>query len=199
MPDQYRHIPLPSSRSIRVLHLEPSQDRLAPLRCSLKAVSLDDYPKWDADYTALSYSWDAQRPSCKIECDGGNLLITSNCDAAIRELRDSTNTKILWIDSICIDQSSECIQERNSQVALMGEIYKSAAKVAVWLGESDSRVEIAIRHMMEIAAVPEIDGRGESRRDARRGICDRVRNIASSEFKFPSQDCKQYDHFLTKF
>ena len=81
----------------------------------------------------------------------------------------------------------------------MGEIYKSAAKVAVWLGESDSRVEIAIRHMMEIAAVPEIDGRGESRRDARRGICDRVRNIASSEFKFPSQDCKQYDHFLTKF
>lgn len=198
MPDQYRHIPLPSSRSIRVLHLEPSQDRLAPLRCSLNAVSLDDYPKWDADYTALSYSWDAQRPSCEIECDGGNLLITSNCEAAIRELRDSTDIKILWIDSICIDQSSECIQERNSQVALMGEIYKSAAKVAVWLGESDNRVEIAIRHVMEIAAVPVIEDR-ESGRDARRVIRDRVRNIASSEFKFPSQECKQHDHFLTKF
>jgi len=177
MPGKYRHVSLTSSRSIRVLHLEPSQDSEAPIQCSLKVISLDEYPKWDADYTALSYSWDAQRPSCEIACDGASLLITPNCEAAIRELRDTAETKILWIDSICIDQSHKA--ERNLQVALMGEIYKSATKVVAWLGESDSRVEKAIGHMVEISA---IDG-NENRRIAQRNLRERVRNIASSEFK----------------
>ncbi len=37
---------------------------------------------------------------------------------------------VLWIDAICIDQSS--IQERNHQVTMMGSIYSQAACVYSW-------------------------------------------------------------------
>ena len=57
MPDQYYHTPLLHPRHIRVLHLVPAGDSAAPIRCQLDTISLDDHPKWDGDYTALSYSW----------------------------------------------------------------------------------------------------------------------------------------------
>jgi hypothetical protein len=39
---------------------------------------------------------------------------------------------LLWADAICINQSD--INERNTQVKLMGEIYRTATRVHVWLG-----------------------------------------------------------------
>lgn len=68
----------------------------------------------------------------------------------MRQLRSAEEIQILWIDSICIDQTEEAIAERNVQVALMGHIYKSAAKVVVWLGESNPAVESAMQKLMEI-------------------------------------------------
>jgi len=153
MQENYRHIPLTEPRSIRVIHLEPASDLSAPIQCSLKAVSLNDYPEWHAHYIALSYTWGGQNPSCEVDCGGKSLLVTQNCDAAMRYLRDKQQVRVLWIDAICIDQSEQAARERNDQVALMGEIYKSAAKVVVWLGESNIRVEKAIEKMMEIATV----------------------------------------------
>jgi hypothetical protein len=38
----------------------------------------------------------------------------------------------LWVDAICIDQKND--QERNAQVRLMDQIYRSAVTVSVWLG-----------------------------------------------------------------
>ncbi|KAF2187259.1 hypothetical protein K469DRAFT_539566, partial [Zopfia rhizophila CBS 207.26] len=98
----------------------------------------------DVNHTILSSPWHGQRPSCEIEYECGNQLITPNCEAAICELRDAAETRILWIDSISIGKSNDAVQERNSQVVIKGEIYKSARKVVVWLGESDSRAEAAI-------------------------------------------------------
>ncbi|KAG5807705.1 hypothetical protein H9Q74_007679 [Fusarium xylarioides] len=42
----------------------------------------------------------------------------------------------LWIDAICINQDD--IAERNSQVAMMSQIYGSARCVVAWLGEEDA-------------------------------------------------------------
>jgi len=39
----------------------------------------------------------------------------------------------LWIDQLCIDQDNP--KEVGSQVQLMGDIYKAARRVVVWLGE----------------------------------------------------------------
>jgi hypothetical protein len=96
-------------------------------------VSLDAAP----EYEALSYSWDAQSPSHPIATSNGTLLITPNCASALKQLRPEKESRTLWIDSICIDQFN--IEERNAQVKLMGEIYRNANMVLVWLGDDDAK------------------------------------------------------------
>lgn len=57
----------------------------------------------------------------------GEIRITKNCHDALLYLRDKTHPQMLWIDSICIDQSN--IDEANKQVAMMREIYGKAKVV----------------------------------------------------------------------
>ncbi|CAH0051582.1 unnamed protein product [Clonostachys solani] len=45
-----------------------------------------------------------------------------------------------WVDAVCINQADA--QERNAQVALMSEIYKSALSVKIWLGVSSKETAI---------------------------------------------------------
>lgn len=70
--------------------------------------------------------------------------MTFNLEAALRYLRDASVEKVVWIDAICIDQSS--IEEHNSQVLLMRHIYRNATLMQAWLGEaakgSDEAVEV---------------------------------------------------------
>ena len=153
MSNSYHHIPVVGARSIRVLELQPADDVVAPVHCKLKIISLNDFPQWRANYTALSYTWDSQSPSREVNCDGGSLLITPNCEEAIRQLRSAREIQVLWIDGICIDQTPQAVEERNIQVALMGEIYKSAARVVVWLGSGNERVERALQQVMDIAMI----------------------------------------------
>lgn len=123
--------------------------------------------------------------SCELNCDGSNLLIPPNCDAAIRQLRSTTEVQILWIDSICIDQlkNDKSLAERNGHVALMGEIYKSAARVVVWLGEKSEPVEGAINKMVEIAeSFEEKRLSGVDRRVAQQLMRDHTKSISDSEF-----------------
>lgn len=47
-----------------------------------------------------------------------------------------------WIDSICINL--ENMEERSQQVQLMGEIYRRAEKVIIWLGEPSDDTDRAI-------------------------------------------------------
>ena len=67
--------------------------------------------------------------------------ITSNLWEALGRIRHETETKILWVDSICIDQGN--FEERNHQVRLMKDIYKNASEVVVWLGEETEDTAMA--------------------------------------------------------
>jgi hypothetical protein len=98
MSQPYIHIPFKGSYSIRVLFLEPESNYAAPLRCSLAELPLEPAP----EYSALSYAWDAQHPSCPVQCNGGVLRVTPNCESALRRLRHGQDVQKLWIDSICI-------------------------------------------------------------------------------------------------
>jgi hypothetical protein len=56
----------------------------------------------------------------------------------------------MWVDAICINQGD--ISERNQQVAIMHEIYRSASQVLVWAGsDNGDRIDVAIMMMAEIA------------------------------------------------
>lgn len=141
----YEYRPLPSPRFIRVLWLYPAEKSSAAISCDLQDVSLDE----ETHYDALSYAWDGQELSSPIECAGRLLLTTPNCASALRQLRDDTRDRVVWVDSLCINQAS--IADRNQQVALMGEIYKKANMVIAWLGESDSASTKAYERLKELA------------------------------------------------
>lgn len=185
----YRHTLLTSAESIRVIYLQPSTDFWSPLSCSLAVLELAQYTeRQDAQYTALSYSWDAQTPDREVYCDGNTLLVTANCEAALRRLRLSDTTQQLWIDSICINQNSdtEAIEERNHQVALMGQIYKKAKRVVVWVGEKDEKTQHAINVVRDLGHIPgQNDNR--DRREVQRQIQERVQSLKSRVTK-PADD-----------
>ena len=89
----YKHRPLLQARSIRLLKLAPSaqpNDDEARLECELTEVALDCDSGSNTNtpsYEALSYSWDAQVPEVPVLCNGRELLVTRNCNDAMRRLR----------------------------------------------------------------------------------------------------------------
>ena len=141
--DGYRHIPLETSRSIRVLRIEPAPNFSDPIHCSIWQISIDTSSEPPNAYTALSYVWGAPHGTEEIFCDNKTLLITPNCEAVLRALRGGPYASCLWIDALCINQKDdeESLAEKNHQVRLMGEVYRRAKLVLVWLGAvSEPRV-----------------------------------------------------------
>ena len=129
------------TKTIRVIKLFPAKTLESELLCNLLEVKLDS--ENNRSYEAISYAWGGQNPKDDqyITCmDGGKgphrILITKNSATALRYLRKSDEDRILWMDSICIDQSST--MDRNHQVQLMGDIYTFAERVLIWLGEDES-------------------------------------------------------------
>src|ERR1700712_3139596 len=115
---KYTHSPLEIPRSIRIIKLLPALLGDG-LRCQLHTVSLDD-PE-NCVFEALSYVWGTSVLDRPIICNGEKLYVTQNCEVALRRFRKKSKARNLWVDSICIDQTST--KERNQQVKLMKEIY----------------------------------------------------------------------------
>ncbi|KAK9794764.1 putative Heterokaryon incompatibility domain-containing protein [Seiridium cardinale] len=93
----------------------------------------------DPEYEAISYTWadeDGNADKCRtITVNDRAFSVTTNCEAALRRVRYRYNTRRVWIDAICIDQSND--DERGHQVQLMSQIFQKALQVFVYVGESD--------------------------------------------------------------
>ncbi|KAI0452008.1 heterokaryon incompatibility protein-domain-containing protein [Xylaria acuta] len=147
----YLHEPLPSARSIRLISLAPSTTSNAEIRCTISATDFDSVRGKDA-YEALSYVWGSPTGTVPICCNGGELPVTLNCHDALRRLRRRFLPRVLWIDAICIDQRKDnhIMKERNSQVQMMGEIFREARTVLIWLGSGDESTHQAFRLLRAI-------------------------------------------------
>ncbi|KAF8856327.1 HET-domain-containing protein, partial [Acephala macrosclerotiorum] len=51
---------------------------------------------------------------------------------ALWHLRHENRTRVLWIDTLCINQEDE--KEKNHQIRQMGRIFERAGVVVAWLG-----------------------------------------------------------------
>ena len=121
-------------REIRVVVLLPGQWS-EPIRCVLTVVRLGKAPS----YQALSYVWGDPRNQQKVSVNQQPFLITRNLHKALRRLRDPDAVRMIWVDALCINQ--EDVIERNQQVRLMSDIYKSASEVLIWLGDAEHPAE----------------------------------------------------------
>ncbi|KAI1208547.1 HET-domain-containing protein [Annulohypoxylon truncatum] len=139
-------------REIRVLTLLPGAFE-EPLRVSLSARSLDSAPV----YKALSYVWgdpaSASIAGNTVNIDGYDFPVTANLLAALRYLRSllgAAGPITLWADAICINQKD--MDERRQQVSMMRDIYASAERVVIWLGEEDEESDLAFDAIPVLAA-----------------------------------------------
>jgi hypothetical protein len=130
----YIYRPLLEVREFRLLYLLPGQFE-ETIQCTLAHKSLTELPH----YFAVSYTWGAPELAREVEVDGITILVRENLFQLLRHLRQPHSSLVLWIDALCIDQSS--IPEKNIQVPLMGQIYSSAKSVFVWLGLHADRSE----------------------------------------------------------
>lgn len=145
----YDYESLASTDEVRILELSKGKSD-DPLHGTLTRCRLQNF----AAYEALSYTWachDGDEP-----IDGtlrrdmiflgpfwDAFLVTRNCYKALRRLRYPDRTRVLWVDSICINQENE--NERNHQVWLMQRIYENALCVVVYLGDENADSSTALQ------------------------------------------------------
>jgi hypothetical protein len=98
-------------------------------------------------FWALSYTWGTEMSKNLVTVNGHQLTITENLDVALRHLRDATESRILWIDALCINQ--EDIEERNSQIQLMSCIYGAAKQVVIWLGPAADGSDVLLDGLVD--------------------------------------------------
>jgi len=140
----YKHSPLPQNGDeIRLLELLPATFHKSPdfIACRLVIRRLSEDPQ----YEALSYTWGTLArdvpifvvPNALPEglAVSKALPVTPQLYAALKRLRWEATSRYLWVDQICIDQTSN--NERSQQVLLMDKIYEQSTQTIIWLGEED--------------------------------------------------------------
>jgi hypothetical protein len=153
---QYRHVPLRTPGSIRLLRLLPHPTQDSPLYCQVFEFPLlepgeakqghESHP-----YEALSYVWGKPDGGHSISIDGHVLSVTGNLYAALQHLRNRHWERVLWVDAVCINQGDD--GEKQDQIRLMANIYSQASRVVVWLGEAgDESGDSALQEIRRVAA-----------------------------------------------
>ena len=111
---------------IRILHLQAGKFG-SPLLCELKTSELTT-----SKYECLSYVWGNPIMDREVRVNNERTWVTQNLYHALASLRYEKETRVLWVDAICINQVDNA--EREAQVPQMRNIYGSANRVVVWLG-----------------------------------------------------------------
>lgn len=137
----YQYRPLEGSQAIRLIYISPGEGD-EKVVCKIVHHTLQLAPS----YEALSYTWGTEINKYKITVQDGvsgpsSLPVTVNCYSALLMLRQPNESRLVWVDAICIDQSN--VVERNAQVALMAYIYNRAVHVIVDLGGSYEDSDLA--------------------------------------------------------
>ena len=154
----YEYVPIKPTE-IRLLYIQPAKNLDTDLFVSIQTIADTDVgPGALQEYEALSYHWGSGPAIKPVYLEGQELLpktnfndlavlkmivpdcrkgkrfyVRSNLDKALRHLRDHTETVILWVDAICINQDDKV--EKPAQIAKMKHIYNKAYNVCIWLGD----------------------------------------------------------------
>lgn len=144
-------------------HPDPS---FIPLANVVERTSKEEAPAQGIGYEALSYIWGAEDNPLEVLIDLASrdsagdvaevlvevsqsplryatLLVSQNLQGSLQHLRFKDAKRVVWIDAICINQAD--VVERNAQVSRMGDIFKMAKLVIVWVGPSTADSKLAMQ------------------------------------------------------
>jgi hypothetical protein len=119
---------------IRLLLLFPATTFDEKIQCGIFKASLNDLAS-AAPYYALSYVWGTSTGKLPIYLNRNHYQVTTNLESALRHLRH-LKYKLLWVDALCINQKD--LDERESQIRYMKQIYTKSKQTLVWLGASSA-------------------------------------------------------------
>ncbi|RGP65864.1 heterokaryon incompatibility het-6 [Fusarium sporotrichioides] len=150
---RYSHV---LSSDLRLLELNPGEPK-DPLTGAILHRTFQPKEGKVPEFDAISYCWGDQSQPDSIALSQenhayleqsfqnqsiGHLPIGRNLAAALRALRHPQRKRLLWCDSICIDQND--LHDRAVQVQKMHHIYCYALCVIVWLGPETSWSALAM-------------------------------------------------------
>ncbi|KAF2099797.1 HET-domain-containing protein [Rhizodiscina lignyota] len=121
---------------------------------------LPQYPGegFEPRYEALSYTWGSVTTPETIQVDelssSSTMQIGQNLYEALKHMRREKETRRLWVDQICINQSDTT--ERSRQVQRMATIFKCSSRVVAWLGPESPDSRLAVKAMGFIGSQVEI-------------------------------------------
>ncbi|KAF2034954.1 hypothetical protein EK21DRAFT_55520 [Setomelanomma holmii] len=144
-----------SEEEIRLLELLPNNgnDKLKKFpSCRIIHASLQK----KREYTALSYVWDDSGNSRLILLENYSVKVTKNLYDAMMALRPAAEPLVIWIDSLCINQSDT--KEKSWQVGLMRDIYRQAHNVIAWLGPADESSDSVMDYLDDLGRRAEACG-----------------------------------------
>ncbi|KAF2673832.1 HET-domain-containing protein [Microthyrium microscopicum] len=146
----YQYKPLPTyagTTLIRVIELLPKPKDSAALTCRIRTVDLAEKP----DYEAISYCWGPPVFDQKLVIENeGVISITKSLQGALKHLRRVDGVRTIWADAVCINQQD--VEERNAQVQLMRDIYRSCKGVIAWLGPSSTMTDLGMDTVPRVLA-----------------------------------------------
>ncbi|KAH7117448.1 heterokaryon incompatibility protein-domain-containing protein [Dactylonectria macrodidyma] len=142
------HKRLEPGRYIRLLRLHRKLP-FQPVRGTLEHVPLDEAPS----FVAISYTWGYTDPPYYVILDKVKYCVTGNAHRALCSLSSMWRSRLLWIDSICIDQTN--LEERGEQVELMRDIYERAKQTIVCLGAARD-AHLAIQLLIELSVATQL-------------------------------------------
>jgi hypothetical protein len=185
---QYAYKPLPADGSeIRLLKLLPG---FSSGDIHIEIFHAPFHPDEAPSYEALSYVWGSTenkrniavrdpnrnlvtsikklrlRLACKSRSRQAEqrgvrtLAVTQNLEVALRHLRRADESRVLWIDAICINQADQ--SERAAEVAHMSAIFSRASQVVAWLGPESDDSTLALE---TLKAIGDDVGYNEAKRD----------------------------------
>lgn len=146
LPDGKIYSELPSSSHFRLLEILPGLGE--NIECQLHVCFLAECI---GAYEALSYTWtlsgyrwknyltmnyEEEMGDYTVSCNGIEKDVQPNLYTALKRLRHRDHSRNIWADALCINQDD--MQERSQQVKLMGDIFRNASRVLMWLGSEKS-------------------------------------------------------------
>ncbi|KAH7095155.1 heterokaryon incompatibility protein-domain-containing protein [Paraphoma chrysanthemicola] len=137
--DSYQHEPLVDPKThIRLLKI--TEGRVGQgVACTLTTWPLEIVPP----YTAISYTWGDPKRLATISINGRPNVVRRNCEYVLHQAWGVNPNDLYWVDALCIDQS--LTEEKNHQVAMMGDLYKRATRVLACVGEHSGDSEFLMR------------------------------------------------------
>ncbi|CAK1365563.1 unnamed protein product [Cercospora beticola] len=153
-------IPSPSGGNTlyEPLHAERKQIRLLTILrgdfgdevwCTLHIGSLLDA----CSYETISYAWGDPKHRSSILVNSSSVDVPYSSMAAVRRMRLPDLDRVVWIDSICINQRDNL--EKNAQVALMSSIYSNGIHNLVFLGGDQDDIATEVQSVIDSEALQE--------------------------------------------